>query len=80
LTSLHTRDLSHGRIQRVGRAMNKTNLKILSAGLLLALQAAYSNHFHNSLHFDDAHTIEINPHIRDLANILKFFTDASALK
>jgi protein O-mannosyl-transferase len=34
--------------------------------------AAYSNHFHNSFHFDDSHTIEQNFHIRDLRNIPRF--------
>jgi hypothetical protein len=33
----------------------------LGGGLLVvALVAAYANHFHNSFHFDDAHTIENN--------------------
>ena len=29
-----------------------------AALLLAALLAAYANHFHNSFHFDDAHTID----------------------
>jgi Flp pilus assembly protein TadD len=45
--------------------------------LLVALLAAYSNHFHNSFHFDDAHTIENNAAIRDLRNIPLFFRDAT---
>jgi hypothetical protein len=45
--------------------------------LLVALVAAYSNHFHNSFHFDDAHTIENNAAIRELGNIPKFFRDAT---
>ena len=44
--------------------------------LILALCAAYSNHFQNSFHFDDFHTVTDNPNIRSLANIPRFFTDA----
>ena len=43
----------------------------------LSIFAAYSNHFHNSFHFDDAHTVEQNFFIRDLHNIPRFFTDAT---
>jgi len=50
----------------------------LAAGLLGAiLLAAYSNHFQNSFHFDDAHTIENNAAIRDLRNVPRFFVDAT---
>src|SRR5437868_14033743 len=45
--------------------------------LLAALAAAYANHFHNSFHFDDAHTIVNNASIRELRNIPRFFTDAT---
>jgi protein O-mannosyl-transferase len=45
--------------------------------LLIALLAAYANHFHNSFHFDDAHTIENNAAIRELRNIPLFFRDAT---
>jgi tetratricopeptide (TPR) repeat protein len=46
----------------------------LLLGLLLA---AYANHFQNSFHFDDAHTIENNVAIRELRNIPLFFRDAT---
>ena len=46
--------------------------------LMAAVIITYSNHFHNSLHFDDAHTIESNVFIRDIHNIPKFYTDGSA--
>ena len=36
----------------------------------------YSAHFHNAFHFDDFHTAVLNPYIRDLHNIPRFFTDA----
>jgi tetratricopeptide (TPR) repeat protein len=44
--------------------------------LLAAVFLTYSNHFHNSFHFDDYHTIVGNPYIRDLHNIGGFFKDA----
>jgi protein O-mannosyl-transferase len=45
--------------------------------VLIAILATYANHFHNSFHFDDAHTIENNAAIRELANIPRFFSDAT---
>lgn len=44
--------------------------------LVLALVLwAYSNHFGNSFHFDDAHTVVDNPAIRTLAHWPTFFQD-----
>ena len=52
--------------------------KTIAAGLLAAiLLAAYSNHFQNGFHFDDAHAIENNASIRELGNIPRFFADAT---
>ena len=48
-----------------------------SALLLVALLAAYANHFHNSFHFDDSHTVENNAAIREVRNIPMFFRDAT---
>src|ERR1700731_1364538 len=45
--------------------------------LLIALLAAYGNHFQNGFHFDDAHTIVNNAAIRELRNIPLFFRDAT---
>ena len=45
--------------------------------LIVALCIAYSNHFQNSFHFDDAHTIQNNAAIRELRNIPLFFRDAT---
>src|SRR5213592_808343 len=45
--------------------------------LSIILLTAYANHFHNSFHFDDAHTIETNAAIRELRNIPLFFRDAT---
>jgi protein O-mannosyl-transferase len=64
--------------------MAKTNMRreksttILGGAILLvALLAAYSNHFHNGFHFDDGHTIVNNAAIRELRNIPLFFRDAA---
>jgi len=50
-------------------------------GALLAgaLLAAYANHFYNSFHFDDAHTIVNNAAIRALRNIPLFSMTLRAL-
>src|SRR5437763_8219129 len=44
--------------------------------LVVILLAAYSDHFQNSFHFDDAHAIVNNAAIQSLKNIPRFFTDA----
>ncbi len=44
---------------------------------MLAITLAYLNSFHNGFHFDDSHTVLDNPAIRSLANIPRFFTDAT---
>jgi len=41
----------------------------------VAITLAYANHFRNSFHFDDSHTVESNLFIRDLRNVPRFFTD-----
>lgn len=45
--------------------------------LLTVVTAVYSNHFYNGFHFDDAHSILDNPHIRDLKNVPSFFKDGT---
>lgn len=50
---------------------------VLAAVLLIAVTATYANHFHNSFHFDDSHTIVNNSYIRNLRNVPLFFTDAT---
>src|SRR2546430_6443107 len=58
--------------------MHKSALVNFGATVLLAtLVAVYANHFQNSFHFDDAHTIENNAAIRELRNIPLFFRDAT---
>lgn len=51
---------------------------ILAIVLMALLYATYQNHFGNTFHFDDSHTIESNMHIRNLENAGLFFTDASS--
>ena len=48
-------------------------------GLLLvaALTLVYWNHFDNSFHFDDNHTIVNNRYVTDIANLPLFFKDAA---
>jgi tetratricopeptide (TPR) repeat protein len=55
---------------------SKKTLGIGLAILLLAILAAYSNHFQNEFHFDDSHAIIENVYIQDWRNIPRFFTDA----
>ena len=51
--------------------------RLAAAGLIVLLLIPYSNHFYNSFHFDDAHTIQTNSAIQTLANIPRFFRDAT---
>src|SRR5437660_3556802 len=60
---------------KITRERTLTGLR--GALLLAAIFAAYANHFNNSFHFDDAHTIVNNASIRDLRNIPLFFRDAT---
>src|SRR5436309_10867259 len=60
------------------RMLDKTAVaKFGVASLLVTLAAVYANHFHNSFHFDDAHTIVDNAAIREPRNIPLFFRDAT---
>src|SRR2546421_8010448 len=62
---------------RANVARNKVLASVGGALLLIALVAAYSNHFHNSFHFDDAHTIVTNSAIREIRSVPLFFRDAA---
>ena len=42
-----------------------------------AVLVAYSNHFHNSFHFDDDTVIQNNAYLRSLKNIPLFFRDGT---
>ncbi len=46
---------------------------IILVALALFFLGAYSNHFQNTFHFDDSHTIQTNIYIRDISNAGKFF-------
>src|SRR5215472_794997 len=65
----------------MGAESNETRRKAFAgfgvALLVIAIFAAYANHFHNGFHFDDAHTIVNNAAIRELRNIPLFFRDAT---
>ena len=57
--------------------MQSKNQKLLGVVLaLLAVVAAYVNHFQNGFHFDDFHTVSQNVYIQNLRNVPRFFTDA----
>ena len=50
----------------------------VAAALAVALvAAAYANSLENAFQFDDAHVIQENLAIRSLANVPRFFTDAT---
>lgn len=55
----------------------KQNPRLYLALVIIVTCIVYSNHFHNSFHFDDSHTIENNLYIRNLKNIPLFFKDAT---
>lgn len=44
-------------------------------GLLAVVLALYGNSLGNGFHFDDSHSIESNPFLRDLRHLPAFFTD-----
>lgn len=45
--------------------------------LVLLTTITYSNHFSNSFHFDDSHTVQNNLFIQDIKNIPLFFKDGT---
>jgi len=55
--------------------LNSSKPKLLALALLLfsIFLFSYSNHFNNTFHFDDSHTIEDNPYIKNINNCAKFF-------
>ncbi len=50
---------------------------MLAGFFFVALLLSYSNHYNNSFHFDDHHTITGNKDIRDLSDPMKFFRDGT---
>ena len=55
--------------------MKKRSIVVAISISILAIILAYSNHYQNTFHFDDAHTIVDNVHIRTLEKIPDFFSD-----
>ena len=70
-------------IQQIQYMSKKAELfsikKTLIYFLLLAVivTITYANHFSNSFHFDDSHTIQNNLFIQDISNIPLFFKDGT---
>lgn len=58
-----------------GLSKNKTLIYFFL--LIGMVTITYSNHFNNSFHFDDSHTIENNLFIQNIKNIPLFFKDAT---
>ncbi len=57
--------------------MSRNRLVALLSAVLVLVTLIYANHFNNSFHFDDSHSIVENPYIRSLSNLPRFFTDTS---
>lgn len=54
---------------------HKKRLLIISVILFVFLGITYLNHFDNDFHFDDFHTITLNPYVKSLDNFPDFFTN-----
>ncbi len=55
--------------------MNKRIISIaIALSIVISVLLAYQNLYDNNFHFDDSHTIQDNPYIRDISNLPKFFT------
>src|SRR5947209_19393877 len=53
---------------------------VIGIGLMMLIAlVTYLNHFNNTFHFDDFHTIVNNVNIRSLKNVPRFFTDGSTM-
>jgi hypothetical protein len=59
------------------RLSDDSRFHLLGILLVIAATVTYSNHFFNSFHFDDFHTIVNNVYIKDLRNIPLFFRDGA---
>jgi len=67
----------HSLKQKKPNILHKKSIFILLSSLVfIAIFFAYSNHFSNSFHFDDSHTIKTNSAIQEI-NIVHFFKDAT---
>jgi tetratricopeptide (TPR) repeat protein len=52
--------------------------RVAVAVVLALVVASYANHWTNPFHFDDEHTIVQNPNLHTLANLPRFWSDATA--
>jgi tetratricopeptide (TPR) repeat protein len=59
------------------RITDDSRFLLLGILLMIATTVTYSNHFFNSFHFDDSHTIENNVYIKNIRNIPLFFRDGA---
>jgi Tetratricopeptide repeat len=59
------------------RISDDSRFYLLAILLLITTTVTYSNHFFNSFHFDDSHTIVNNVYIKDIRNIPLFFRDGA---
>jgi tetratricopeptide (TPR) repeat protein len=59
------------------RISDDSRIRLLGVLLVIATTVAYSNHFFNSFHFDDSHTIVNNVYIKNIRNIPLFFQDGA---
>ena len=57
------------------RARSRRGAIAIVATAFVLVWATYCNTFSNSFHYDDVHTIVDNRHIRDLGNVIGFFSD-----
>jgi protein O-mannosyl-transferase len=57
--------------------MNLSRNHLYLVLLLIVTVFTYSNHFENSFHFDDSHSVQSNVYIRDIKNIPLFFKDGT---
>ena len=55
--------------------MNRSARKLHAAILVVGVLLVYGNSLEGSFHYDDFHSITLNPHIRDLGNIPAFFAE-----
>src|ERR1035437_9684220 len=57
--------------------LSKTKTLLFLLLLVVVVTITYSNHFNNSFHFDDSHTIQNNLFIQNIKNIPLFFKDGT---
>src|SRR5262249_54748688 len=61
----------------IGVWRSRWALPVAAIVAILVVVGAYSNSVHNAFHFDDLHVVVSNLYIRSLANLPRFYTDAT---